>query len=115
MWQLWNFIALPNEAYLNLGFFWQNHKIPDTNGRYELLSMVKKQSKFLRDNDGQDSMSSGSSTMDPRFWHEMLDLYFMRRNVSKGHQEDDLVFFVRAKVGNWVCCFCLYNAWIMQQ
>ncbi|KAF3330999.1 hypothetical protein FCM35_KLT04353 [Carex littledalei] len=59
--------------------------------------MVKKQSKFLREIDGQDSTSSGSSTMDSQFWHEMLDLYFVRGNVSKGHEEDDLIFFVRAK------------------
>jgi hypothetical protein len=70
---------------------------PSTPSRYELLSMVKKQSKFLRENDGQDSMSSGSSAMDSQFWYEMLDLYFLRGNVSKGHEEDDLIFFVRAK------------------
>ncbi|XP_078177527.1 CW7 isoform X2 [Carex rostrata] len=70
---------------------------PSTPSRFELLSMVKKQSKFLREIDSQDSTSSGSSTMASQFWREMLDLYFVRGNVSKGHEEDDLIFFVRAK------------------
>ncbi|KAJ4795729.1 hypothetical protein LUZ62_046975 [Rhynchospora pubera] len=75
----------------------ENATAPSSPSRYELLSMVKKQSEFLRDNDLQDSTSSGSNAMDSRFWHEMLDLYFVRGNVSKGQEEDDLLFFIRAK------------------
>ncbi|OAY68232.1 Uncharacterized protein ACMD2_10415, partial [Ananas comosus] len=62
--------------------------------RIELLSMVRKHSNLLGEAvvDEQDDSDIG---MDARFWHEMLDLYFIRGRVSKGKEEDDLIFFVR--------------------
>jgi hypothetical protein len=36
--------------------------------------------------------------MDDEFWHEMLDLFFVRGRVSKSREEDDLVFFVNSMV-----------------
>ncbi|PHU20652.1 hypothetical protein BC332_11803 [Capsicum chinense] len=32
---------------------------------------------------------------DPRFWHDVMDVYFIRGRESRGRQEDDLVFFVK--------------------
>lgn len=65
--------------------------------RIELLSMVRKHSNLLGEAvvDEQDDSDIG---MDARFWHEMLDLYFIRGRVSKGKEEDDLIFFVRNMV-----------------
>ncbi|WOK95595.1 hypothetical protein Cni_G04302 [Canna indica] len=65
----------------------------ETPSRSELLSMVKKHSNLLGESihDTQDAPDVG---MDNEFWHEVLDLYFIRGRVSKGRQEDDLVFFV---------------------
>jgi hypothetical protein len=37
--------------------------------------------------------------MDDKFWHEMLDLFFVRGRQSKRSEEDDLVFFVNNMVG----------------
>ncbi|XP_020100382.1 uncharacterized protein KIAA0930 homolog isoform X3 [Ananas comosus] len=66
----------------------------DAPSRIELLSMVRKHSNLLGEAvvDEQDDSDIG---MDARFWHEMLDLYFIRGRVSKGKEEDDLIFFVR--------------------
>ncbi|WCJ35585.1 CW7 [Euphorbia peplus] len=66
----------------------------DTPSRYELLSMVKKHSTLL----GKTTVSEqdGSDVeMDARFWHDVMDLYFIRGKESRGRQDDDLVFFVR--------------------
>lgn len=66
----------------------------ETPSRDELLNMVRKHSNLLGETtvDEQDASDIG---MDAQFWHEMVDLYFIRGRVSKGRQEDDLVFFVR--------------------
>ncbi|PON65550.1 CW [Parasponia andersonii] len=66
----------------------------ETPSRYELLSMVKKNSKLL----GKtvvDEEDSSDVELDPRFWHDVLDLYFFRCKESKRRQDDDLVFLVR--------------------
>ncbi|XP_010936179.1 uncharacterized protein [Elaeis guineensis] len=62
--------------------------------RYELLSMVRKHSNLVGETavDEQDASDIG---MDAQFWHKMLDLYFIHGRISKGRQEDDLIFFVR--------------------
>ncbi|XP_031119037.1 uncharacterized protein KIAA0930 homolog [Ipomoea triloba] len=65
-----------------------------TPSRFELLSMVKKHSKFLGKTIVEEEDSSDVE-MDPEFWHEVLDLYFVRGKESRGRQEDDLIFFVR--------------------
>ncbi|XP_072990392.1 uncharacterized protein [Typha latifolia] len=66
----------------------------ETPSRYELLSMVKKHSNLLGWTvvDEQDASDVG---MDAQFWHEVLDMYFVRGRVAKGREEDDLIFFVR--------------------
>lgn len=66
----------------------------DTPTRYELLSMVKKHSKLLGKSLGDEDDPSDVE-MDLRFWHDVMDLYFIRGRESRGRQDDDLVFFVR--------------------
>ncbi|XP_038886080.1 uncharacterized protein KIAA0930 homolog [Benincasa hispida] len=66
----------------------------ETPCRYELLNMVKKHSNLI----GQtqvDEQDASDVEMDPRFWHDIMDLYFIRGKESRGRQDDDLVFFVR--------------------
>ncbi|XP_019175364.1 PREDICTED: uncharacterized protein KIAA0930 homolog [Ipomoea nil] len=65
-----------------------------TPSRFELLSMVKKHSKFLGKTIVEEEDPSDVE-MDPQFWHEVLDLYFVCGKESRGRQEDDLIFFVR--------------------
>ncbi|KAL6905420.1 hypothetical protein ACP4OV_003021 [Aristida adscensionis] len=62
--------------------------------RTELLSMVKKHSHLIGWTivDAEDDASDAG--MDDKFWHEMLDLFFVRGAQSKRSEEDDLVFFV---------------------
>ncbi|WVZ57851.1 hypothetical protein U9M48_008188 [Paspalum notatum var. saurae] len=62
--------------------------------RTELLSMVKKHSHLIGWTivDAEDDASDVG--MDDKFWHEMLDLFFVRGRQSKRSEEDDLVFFV---------------------
>ncbi|XP_077233886.1 CW7 [Tasmannia lanceolata] len=66
----------------------------ETPSRYELLSMVRKHSHLLGKTTIDDEDASDVE-MDAQFWHEMLDLYFIRARESKGRQDDDLIFFVR--------------------
>ncbi|KAG6507651.1 hypothetical protein ZIOFF_033002 [Zingiber officinale] len=63
--------------------------------RRELLSMVKKHSNLLGES-VHDLLDASDVEMDDEFWHEVLDFYFIRGRVSKGRQEDDLLFFVRS-------------------
>lgn len=65
-----------------------------TPSRFELLSMVKTHSKFLGKTILEEEEPSDVE-MDPLFWHEVLDLYFICGKEPRGRQEDDLVFFVR--------------------
>lgn len=69
-----------------------------TFSRTELLSMVKKHSHLIGWTvvDAEDDASDVG--MDDKFWHEMLDLFFVRGRVSKRREEDDLVFFVNNMV-----------------
>ncbi|KAH6796149.1 hypothetical protein C2S51_037135, partial [Perilla frutescens var. frutescens] len=63
--------------------------------RIELLSMVRKHSKLL----GQTILNEGDSPddleMDSSFWHDIIDLYFVRSRESRGREDDDLIFFVK--------------------
>ncbi|CAI9115995.1 OLC1v1017034C4 [Oldenlandia corymbosa var. corymbosa] len=65
-----------------------------TPSRFELLSMVKKHSKLLEKN-SVDQDDASDLEMDSRFWHDIMDLYFVRGRESRGRQEDDMMFFVR--------------------
>jgi predicted lipid carrier protein YhbT len=42
--------------------------------------------------------ASNDVEFDPRFWHDVFDLYFVRGKESRGRQDDDLLFFVRKLV-----------------
>ena len=66
--------------------------------RTELLSMVKKHSHLIGWTivDAEDDASDVG--MDDKFWHEMLDLFFVRGGKSNRSEEDDLVFFVNNMV-----------------
>ncbi|KAG2400479.1 uncharacterized protein HKW66_Vig0096670 [Vigna angularis] len=72
----------------------------ETPSRFELLSMVKKNSKLIGQTVVEDQDQDTSDVeMDMRFWHDVFDLYFVRGMESRGRQDDDLVFFVR-KLGS---------------
>ncbi|XP_075485039.1 uncharacterized protein LOC142524814 isoform X2 [Primulina tabacum] len=60
----------------------------------ELLSMVRKHSKLI----GKtvlDEEETSDVEMDSGFWRDVIDLYFVHGRVSRGRQDDDLIFFVR--------------------
>lgn len=59
--------------------------------------MVKKHSNSIGQTEVEEQDASDVE-MDPRFWHEVMDLYFIRGKESRGRQDDDLVFFVRKVV-----------------
>lgn len=67
----------------------------ETPTRYELLSMVKKHSNSLKNTAVDDEQDASDVEMDPSFWHDILDLYFICGRESRGRQDDDLIFFVR--------------------
>lgn len=59
--------------------------------------MVKKHSNLI----GKTNVDEQDATdveMDPKFWHDVFDLYFIRGKESRGRQDDDLLFFVRKMV-----------------
>lgn len=66
----------------------------DTPTRYELLSMVKKHSSLIGKTNVEEQDPSDVE-MDPKFWHDVFDFYFIRGKESRGRQDDDLLFFVR--------------------
>ncbi|KAM0824517.1 hypothetical protein ACQ4PT_070155 [Festuca glaucescens] len=66
--------------------------------RAELLSMVKKHSHLIGWTVVEAEDDPSDVEMDDEFWHEMLDLFFVRGRVSKSREEDDLVFFVNSMV-----------------
>ncbi|KAL0307983.1 UNVERIFIED_CONTAM: hypothetical protein Sangu_3001800 [Sesamum angustifolium] len=56
--------------------------------------MVRKHSKLI----GQTILEENETDdveMDSAFWHDILDLYFVRSRESRGREDDDLIFFVR--------------------
>ncbi|KAI8014479.1 Uncharacterized protein KIAA0930 [Camellia lanceoleosa] len=65
----------------------------ETPTRYELFSMVKKHSKLLGKTIVDEDDASDVEM--EHFWHDFMDLYFIRGRESRGRQDDDLVFFVR--------------------
>ncbi|KAM3392708.1 hypothetical protein ACQJBY_013718 [Aegilops geniculata] len=64
--------------------------------RAELLSMVKKHSHLIGWTVVEADDDPSDVEMDDKFWHEMLDLFFVRGRVSRSREEDDLVFFVNS-------------------
>ena len=75
--------------------------------RYELLNMVKKhsnslgQTELLMDQQQQDG-APDDVELDQLFWHDILDLYFVRGKESRGRQDDDLLFFIRKLVTKFI-------------
>lgn len=67
--------------------------------------MVRKHSKFLENTIVEQDASDVE--VDSQFWHDVLDLYFIRNRESKGRQDDDLIFFVRDIVRHFVWSNCL--------
>lgn len=65
--------------------------------------MVKKHSNLIGQTE-VDEQDASDVEMDPRFWHDVMDLYFIRGKESRGRQDDDLVFFVRKVVQ---FCYCV--------
>lgn len=68
-------------------------------GRQGLLSMVKKHSNLI----GKtivDEQDSEDIEMDSGFWHDLFNLYFICSKEARGRQDDDLLFFVRKRVGH---------------
>jgi hypothetical protein len=64
--------------------------------RVELLNIVRKHSSSL----GQ--LSNDDAEVDPQFWCELLDLFFVRGIADREEEksDDDLVFFVRLQVSS---------------
>jgi hypothetical protein len=60
--------------------------------------MVKKHSHLIGWTVVEAEDDPSDVEMDDEFWHEMLDLFFVRGRVSKSREEDDLVFFVNSMV-----------------
>uniref|UniRef100_A0A0E0P5J0 NAF domain-containing protein n=1 Tax=Oryza rufipogon TaxID=4529 RepID=A0A0E0P5J0_ORYRU len=65
-----------------------------SSSRNKLLSMVKKHSDLIGWTVIDAEADASDVEMDDKFWHEILDLFFVHGRVSKGREEDDLVFFV---------------------
>ncbi|KAK9756499.1 hypothetical protein RND81_01G102100 [Saponaria officinalis] len=62
--------------------------------RSEMLSLVKKHSNIL-EKTYVDVHDESDMEMNQGFWHDVLNLYFIQSKEPRGHQDDDLVFFVR--------------------
>lgn len=58
--------------------------------------MVRKHSNLSES--ASDDQDASDAKIDERFWHEVLDMYFVRGTTSEERQEDDLIFFVRNMV-----------------
>lgn len=66
-----------------------------------MLSIVKEHSNLLRKTVVDISQDTFDVEVDQKFWHDVLDSYFIGGRESKEQQDDDLLFFVREMV------FCL--------
>ncbi|KAH7289534.1 hypothetical protein KP509_30G008100 [Ceratopteris richardii] len=67
----------------------------ETPSRYELISIVRKHSTFLKNLDTDDANKGYNNALDMRFWRELVDMFFVRGMInSKDRPDDDLVFFV---------------------
>ncbi|KAI3738446.1 hypothetical protein L2E82_28478 [Cichorium intybus] len=65
----------------------------DHPSRFELLSAVKKHSTLIG-KAIEDEEDTSHIDMNQKFWHDVMDLYFMGGRESKEQQDDDLLFFV---------------------
>lgn len=67
----------------------------ETPSRFELLNMVRKHSKLLGKTVVDEGDDPSDLEMDSAFWHDIVDLYFVRSTESRRREDDDLLFFVR--------------------
>lgn len=67
-------------------------------GRHELLSIIRKHSKSIGQTTLDAEVAQDDLEMDPSFWHNIIDSYFVRSRESRGREDDDLLFFVRKMV-----------------
>ncbi|XP_047955791.1 uncharacterized protein KIAA0930 homolog isoform X1 [Salvia hispanica] len=63
--------------------------------RHELLSIIRKHSKSIGKTTLDEEVAQDDLEMDPSFWHNIIDSYFVRSRESRGREDDDLLFFVR--------------------
>ncbi|KAL6511654.1 hypothetical protein OROGR_021251 [Orobanche gracilis] len=59
--------------------------------------MVRKHSKLIRETvlgDGEDE-TLDDVEMDSLFWHDIINMCFVQSREARGHEDDDLIFFVR--------------------
>lgn len=75
-----------------------------------MLSMVKKHSSSLKNTAVDDEQDASDVEMDPSFWHDILDLYFICGRESRGRQDDDLIFFVRKLVCSFFCVTAIFES-----
>ncbi|KAF3651808.1 putative squalene monooxygenase-like, partial [Capsicum annuum] len=61
---------------------------------FELLTMVKKKSDMLVKANNKEVEIASDVEMDPGFWRDTMDLYFIQDKESRGLQQDNLIFFV---------------------
>lgn len=71
--------------------------------------MVRKHSKLIGKTILDEEETPGDLEMDTGFWHDIMDLYFVRSRESRGREDDDLVFFVKKMVSftSINCCLQL--------
>lgn len=69
--------------------------VDETPSRFELLNMVRKHSKLLGKTVVDNEDDPSDLEMDSAFWHDIVDLYFVRSTESRRREDDDLLFFVR--------------------
>ena len=63
-------------------------------GRHELLSIIRKHSKSIGKTTLDEEVAQDDLEMDPSFWHNIVDSYYVRSRESRGREDDDLIFFV---------------------
>ncbi|KAL1540309.1 hypothetical protein AAHA92_24679 [Salvia divinorum] len=71
---------------------------PLTLPRHELLSIIRKHSKLIGQTVLDEEVAQDDLEMDPSFWHNVIDSYFVRSRESRGREDDDLLFFVRKMI-----------------
>lgn len=64
------------------------------------MSIIKKHSKSIGQTILDEEESGDDLEMDPSFWHNIIDSYFVCSKESRGREDDDLIFFVRKMVAS---------------
>ncbi|KAL6511691.1 hypothetical protein OROGR_021288 [Orobanche gracilis] len=56
--------------------------------------MVRKHSKLIKEGNDEDE-TLDDVEMDSLFWHDIINMFFVQSREARGHEDDDLIFFVR--------------------